>query len=97
MLSARKIRRKKAVSFFKRGVEEGYIRADVDFDIVLHIGDISIEHAMKSKMYEKFGIQHLMRNIVFLFIRGLCTAEGIKKIDAANAEMFADDTRQDAQ
>lgn len=97
MMSIRKTRRKKAVSFFKRGVEEGYIRADVDFDIVLRIGDISIEHAMKSKMYETFSIQHLMRNIIFLFIRGMCTAEGIKKVDAANAEMFADSMRRDAQ
>lgn len=67
-------------------MSEGYFRKDVDFDIVSQIGAASMEHAMKTKMYEKYGMKDLLHNILFLFLRGLCTAEGIALLDASDVE-----------
>lgn len=80
--SKRKKRQIEAKQFFLRGVKEGYFRGDMDFDIVLKIGQASMEYAMLMEMYKDYSMKHLMHNIVFLMLRGLCTAEGIAKLDA---------------
>ena len=86
-LNKKRIKRNaNAKEFFTHGVSEGYFRKDVDFDIVSQIGAASMEHAMKTKMYEKYGMKDLLHNILFLFLRGLCTAEGIALLDASDVE-----------
>lgn len=86
-LNKKRIKRNaNAKAFFAHGVSEGYFRKDVDFDIVSQIGAASMEHAMKTKMYEKYGMKDLLHNILFLFLRGLCTAEGIALLDASDVE-----------
>lgn len=86
-LNKKRIKRNaNAKAFFAHGVGEGYFRKDVDFDIVSQIGAASMEHAMKTKMYEKYGMKDLLHNILFLFLRGLCTAEGIALLDASDVE-----------
>lgn len=86
-LNKKRIKRNANVkAFFAHGVSEGYFRKDVDFDIVSQIGAASMEHAMKTKMYEKYGMKDLLHNILFLFLRGLCTAEGIALLDASDVE-----------
>ena len=86
-LNKKRIKRNaNAKEFFTHGVSEGYFRKDVDFDIVSQIGAASMEHAMKTKMYEKYGMKGLLHNILFLFLRGLCTQEGIALLDASDVE-----------
>ena len=86
-LNKKRIKRNaNAMAFFAHCVSEGYFRKDVDFDIVSQIGAASMEHAMKTKMYEKYGMKDLLHNILFLFLRGLCTAEGIALLDASDVE-----------
>lgn len=74
-------RASRAIGFFLRGVDEGFFRKDVDYDIVLRIGNASMDYVMQSQMYKEFDLKHIMHNIIFLFLRGLCTAAGIKKLD----------------
>lgn len=74
-------RSSRAVEFFLRGVDEGYFRKDVDYGIVLRIGNVSMGYVMQSQMYKEFDLKYVMHNIIFLFLRGLCTAAGIKKLD----------------
>lgn len=78
----RSARNRNAKEFFVRGVKEGFFLSDVDFDIVLRIGQESVEYAMRTEMYKCYDMKHLMHNILFLFLRGLCTAEGIERLDA---------------
>lgn len=86
-LNKKRIKRNaNAKEFFTHGVSEGYFRKDVDFDIVSQIGAASMEHAMKTKMYEKYGMKGLLHNILFLFLRGFCTAEGIALLDASDVK-----------
>ena len=86
-LNKKRIKRNaNAKEFFTHGVSEGYFRKDVDFDIVSQIGAASMEHAMKTKMYEKYGMKGLLHNILFLFLRGFCTAEGIALLVASDVK-----------
>lgn len=80
-------RNRNAKDFFLRGVKEGYFRNDVDFDIVLHIGQVSMEYVMHTEMYKEFGMKHILHNVLLLFLRGICTAEGVTKLDALMSEI----------
>lgn len=72
---------KSSVAFFKRGVDDGFFRPDIDYSIVMKMVMASMEYIMKEKMYREYDLKHILYNVTFLFIRGLCTAEGIKRID----------------
>lgn len=84
--SKRSLRKRNARDFFIRGVKEGYFRSDIDFDIVLRIGQESMDYAMRTEMYKDYDMKHVFRSLLFLFLRGLCTAEGIARLDAFIAE-----------
>ena len=82
----REVRNCDAKSFFLRGVKEGYFRSDVDFDIVLGLCQKSMEFAMRTELYKVYDMKHLLHNILFLFLRGVCTAEGIARLDTFIAD-----------
>ncbi len=71
----------KAAEFFKRGIQEGFFRADANYEIVTEIGRVAIEHSFKSQMYKKYSLQTITQNIVLLIIRGICTQQGLDMID----------------
>ncbi|MBQ6208611.1 MAG: TetR/AcrR family transcriptional regulator [Prevotella sp.] len=72
---------KKAVVFFREGVKEGFFRSDVDYDIISRIGEDAIRFVMESRMYNEYSLEHIFRNIIFLFVRGFSTEKGIKLMD----------------
>ena len=79
-----KTRREQQVNsqdFFKKGVEEGYFRADINFNIVMEISNSCVEHVMKSEMYNRYPLHEIHRTITIVFVRGLCTEKGVKCID----------------
>lgn len=72
---------KKAVVFFLEGVKEGFFRTDVDYDIISRIGEDAIRFVMESRMYNEYSLEHIFRNIIFLFVRGFSTEKGIRMMD----------------
>jgi len=40
-----------------------------------------MEYAMREKLYEKYSIDYIFRNVIIMFVRGVCTQKGIEKID----------------
>lgn len=74
-------RQKSAKAFFNRGVGEGLFRADVDYDIVSRIGNASMDYVMQTRMYNEYNLRNILHNIIFLFIRGICTETGMRQID----------------
>lgn len=81
-LEQRKKRRcRDTMEFFMRGVREGYFRSDVNFGLVHEIGSNSMDYAMRTRMYEVYGMKAVLHNIIFLFLRGMCTPEGISQMD----------------
>ena len=78
-------RHNNALLFFRRGVKEGYFRSDLNFDVILKTSSASINYAMETQLYKEYSISTIMHNTIFLYLRGICTANGIKKLDAAIA------------
>ena len=76
----------KTRAFFARGVEDGFFRNDVDYEIVSLIGDASMNYVIESQMYNHYPLQHIYRNIIMLFIRGFCSEKGIAEIDKKREE-----------
>lgn len=75
--------------FFQKGVEQGYFREDVDFELVQRLADFSKDHVVTQKLYEKYTLPHIFHNVVMLYFRGLCTAKGIAILDEKIKEIDA--------
>ena len=67
--------------FFKRGVLEGYFRNDFNYELISLLGNNVMQNVMESKLYNTYSLQDIFRNVVMLFIRGLCTAKGSQELD----------------
>lgn len=68
-------------AFFKRGVDEGYFRGDFNYDMISRLGSSTMQNVMEYKLYKLYSLQDIFRNVIMLFIRGLCTAKGIEELD----------------
>ncbi|MGI6223083.1 MAG: TetR/AcrR family transcriptional regulator [Prevotella sp.] len=79
-------RRKDGIEFIKRGQREGYIREDIDFEVMGNIFDLTMRTIMQEELYKKYSLQKIFRNIVFVTIRGIATQKGIDKIERKLAE-----------
>ena len=66
-----------SMEFVKRGVEKGYFRSDINYDIVTKMSDAVVQHVMMTKMYEEYPLSEIFRNHVDILFRGICTDKGI--------------------
>ena len=65
------------MEFVKRGVEKGYFRSDINYDIVTKMSDAVVQHVMMTRMYEEYPLSEIFRNHVDILFRGICTDKGI--------------------
>lgn len=70
-----------AAAFFARGVEEGFFRDDVDYEIVTRVGALTLNAIMSNSLYNEYPMDSILRNVPILFVRGLCTPKGIEQLD----------------
>ena len=70
-----------SLAFIQRGVEEGYFRSDLNYEMAVLQFDAMGEYVMEKELYRQFSIEEIFRNLVFVSLRGLCTDKGIKAID----------------
>ena len=63
------------------GFEEGYFRADLNYQMAVLQFDAMGEYIMQKELYRQYSIEDIFRNLVFVSLRGLCTDKGIKAID----------------
>lgn len=69
------------LNFFERGVDEGFFRSDVNYEIVCQLNKASIDYIMRNQLYKEFPMTEIFRNLVMLNLRGCCTEKGIKALD----------------
>ena len=73
--------RDNSLVFIKRGVEEGFFRADLNYEMAVLQFDAMGQYIMEKELYRQYSIEDIFRNLVFVSLRGLCTDKGIKAID----------------
>ena len=69
------------VNFLHRGVDEGYFRSDLDYDIVPLMFDAIGRYIMLRELYRQFDMEQVFKSLVFTSLRGICTAMGAKALD----------------
>lgn len=72
--------------FLQRGVDEGFFREEIDYDIVLHIFEALSDYLRSTRLIEKYTFEQIFFNMVFVTLRGFCTSMGIEKLDRFFAE-----------
>lgn len=70
-----------AVDFMKKGVEEGYFRMDVNFNIVIRQLLSGMEQFLQNRLIEEYSQRELFMNTVIPYIRGCSTLKGIEMIN----------------
>lgn len=75
-------RKQDKMIFYQRGIREGVFRDDVDYDVLSRILKASIDYIKQTQMYKEYDLTRILNNMIMLFIRGVCTYDGIKQFDA---------------
>lgn len=71
----------KAKNFFQRGVDEGYFRPEVNYEIVSMMAEVEVNYTMSSKFYKNFSLLDIYKSVVLVTIRGFSTAKGLKMLE----------------
>jgi len=67
--------------FMQRGVEEGYLRSDVNYQMIPYMLEGIGQYLLRSELLNEYSIEELFSNYFLVFLRGLCTEKGLKVID----------------
>lgn len=70
-----------AMRFFMRGIDEGFFRSDINYDIVTRVNKMGINEAMESRMFDEYSLPEIFSNIILTFFRGICTPKGMKMLE----------------
>ena len=64
-----------------KGVDEGYFRSDVNYELVVKLFDSIGLYMSEKELYQDYSFEELFCNMVFVAIRGFCTIKGIEELD----------------
>ena len=67
--------------FIQRGISEGFFREDVNPELAAQLFDAMGKHVMEKKLYYRYSIEDIFKNLIFVSLRGICTTKGIEAID----------------
>ena len=69
------------LDLLRRGIAEGYFRADVNYELVVCVFDAQNRYLLMSQLYKLYSMEEIFYNIIFISLRGICTDKGIKVLD----------------
>lgn len=71
-----------SLSFFFHGVEGGFFRKHVNYELILQMSNAVMNHVVEEKLYNRVSLQDIFVNYVNVIIRGLCTEKGLEILNA---------------
>jgi AcrR family transcriptional regulator len=74
------------LAFVQRGIQEGYFRLDVNYELVPHIFDALGQYILTNSLVQKYSVEDLFSNCFLIALRGFCTEKGLRTIDVLMAE-----------
>ena len=78
------------VNFFRRGVEQGLFRSDVNFEIVNFLLREQFNIFLDSNIYLKYTFVDIYESLMFTYLRGISTDKGVREL-----ELFLQEYRKD--
>lgn len=70
-----------SAKFFQAGIKEDIFLKNLDYELISKLSNEMIRGAMEKEFYRVYGLQHVFRNIITVFIRGFATPKGIEIVD----------------
>lgn len=67
--------------FMRKGIEHGFFRYDLNYDIANTMLDAAMSHVMNSMLYKKYSLKEILKTFITIYIRVCCTDKGIKYLD----------------
>ncbi len=67
--------------FMKKGIEHGFFRDDINYDIVHRMSDASMNYVMQTKMYRKYSLKEIFHTFIKVYLRGCCTSKGLDYLE----------------
>jgi len=86
MKEAQQKSREGFLAFMRRGVNEGYFRTDVNYELVPHIFDALGQYILSNSLVQQYSVEELFSNCFLIALRGFCTDKGLHTIDTLMAE-----------
>ena len=71
-----------ALIFIEECVKEGLFRNDIDYNLLLNTFDILCRAILNNELYKQYGFESIVNTLDLTFIRGVCTAKGLKIVDS---------------
>ena len=69
------------IKFLERGVNEGYFRDDVNYELASRLFDALGRYIMAQRLYQYYSIEDIFNNLVFVSLRGFCTKKGEEALE----------------
>ncbi len=73
---------KEAFAYFKKGIEQGIFRADINFEIINQATLMQLEMLIYSDLTESYPLDEIYGEITVLHMRGITTEKGLKMVDS---------------
>lgn len=73
--------RVKYLRFIDRGIQEGFFRSDVNYELSTRFFNSLGNYIMQNKLYMQYSMEDIFKNLIFVTVRGMCTERGVKTLD----------------
>ena len=70
-----------AVAFYKKGVEQGIFREDVNYEIVQEMIHGQMDMLMHNDIQKTYSMVEIFKTVVFMHLRGITTEKGLSIVD----------------
>ena len=67
--------------FLKRGVEEGYFRKDVNYDLLPYLFDALGKYMSENQIFKEYDFKELFRTLLLVPLRGFSTPKGLQVLE----------------
>lgn len=72
--------------FLKQGVDEGYFRNDINYDLMIALLSEQRKYLLSSQLYREYSFEVTFFHVSILPIRGFCTDKGLEQLDSFISE-----------
>jgi len=91
--SNHELRREMSLVIMRRGVDEGDFRKDVNYDLVNIMVESFMNYIMKSEVYRNLPLTTIVKNLLLVVLRGICTDQGLKRLK--DLDVFSSEVRSE--
>lgn len=68
-------------AFFKAGIEQGYFRPELNYNVLSKIMRLSAKYVVEHEDISQYDSDFIFKNVIFVFFRGFCTIKGVEAVD----------------